>query len=246
MPRILRWKGGYAGDMIMYMMHLSGYKIANVRFLDQVSGDGRVSIDFDHTSGPLTEIQRIALEQRFREHMDQDRLCQQIRSCDDVWIKSHYYTNKFDDITTDILADAQSLPFVISANIHKTDTMKYLRFHPLTSRLRDPEIKIKLAFYNVGKDSMDAEITSACSVNVSAIISGWNRLIESLTDVGVYIDHSCQEFYEHWVENNRQYFPSAIYIDMVNKHDYDWKRLDIAAVERYALLVLSQEKFKIL
>lgn len=244
--RILRWKGGYAGDMIMYMLHLSGHKIANVSFLDQLSVNGRVSVEFSHTTGALTEIQRIALEQRFRDCIDQDKLCQEIASLNDVWIKSHHYTDQFNDITTDILADAQSLSFVMLANIHKTDTMKYLRFHPLASGIQDPEIKVKLAFYNVGKDSMDTQVKSARHISVSDIISGWDPLMQSLRDVDIHISASCLEFYQHWIEHNRQFFPSPNYVSMIKNLDYDWKRSDITTVERYALLVLSQEKFKVL
>jgi len=230
----------------MYMMYLSGCTMGNVKFLDQMSAEGRIELDFSHTAGALSETQKIALEQRFRDHINHDLLGLEITSLDDVWIKSHHYTNQFDAITTDILVDSQSLPFVMSANVAKTDTIKYQRFHPLAARLQDSEIKIKLAWYNVGKDCLDTQVSSARHITVSDVISGWDQLRQHLLGVDIPVDPSCLTFYQHWIENNRRYFPSTDYVDMVKNHDYDWKRSNMSTVERYALLVLSQGKFRIL
>ena len=244
MPRIMRWKGGYAGDMIMRMMQLSGHRIANVRYLGEISDAGRVIVDFSHTSGPLSQIQRIALAQRFRDHVDLDQLTQEITSAGNVWIKSHDYNQRFDDITTDIMVDAASLPFMLYANISKTETLMDQKFHALARKVQDPVLHMNLAFYNVGRDSIDTVVSSSCQITVSHIIAGWDALTHCLDQIDIAIDPSCRQFYNGWQEKNRRYFPSDVYRHMIESADYDWHRSDLPLAERYALLVLSGERFR--
>lgn len=244
--RILRWKGGYGGDMIMYLMHLSGYKIANVIFRDAMDCQGRVTVDFSHVNQALTEIQKIALDRPFRDTIDEDRLIQEITAVDGMWIKSHHYTSLFDSITTDLVVDAKSLPFAIAANIIKTNTMTTKDFHPLAQRVQDPDIKIKLAFYNVGVDMLATLPLTKNQITVSDIISGWHTLEPRLQSLGLQMNRSAQLFYQQWSTNNRQYFASETYAHMVHAHDYDYTQRNLSLSERYALLILSGERFCIL
>jgi len=244
--RILRWKGGYAGDMIMYLMYLSGYKIANVNFQDQISQSGRVIADFSHVNGPLSEIDRISLDQCYRDSVDHDRLVKEIRSLDDVWIKSHYYTDSFDDITTDITVDAASLPFVMSANVYKTDTLKTQTFHPLADRIKDADVKIKLVLYSVGVDSLNTTSAAVSKICVSDLLQGWQTLCAKLDLVDIHLSPKGENFYQDWYKNNQKYFAGAKYRELINKKNHCHDHKDLSIVERYALMILHGQKFQIL
>lgn len=242
----MRWQGGYAGDMIMYMMHLSGYDIINVKFLDQIYQTGRVAVDFSHTSGALSEVDRMALDQSYRDSIDHEKLTQEILALNDSWIKSHYYNKDFDHMTTDIVVDSLSLPFVMAANVCKTQTLNTQRFHPVARYINDADLRFKLALHSVGYNSINTTTSSISQIAVSDIISGWDKIQNQLTDIGLRIDNRCQQFYEKWAKDNQTYFPSTQYVDMIKQKNYNWNCVDLPIHERYALLILSQEKFKIL
>jgi len=244
--RILRWKGGYAGDMIMYLMQLSGYKIANVNFRDRISQSGRVVVDFGHVHGPLSELDRISLDQSYRDSVDHKQLVKEIKSLSDVWVKSHYYNDSFDNITTDITVDAASLPFVMSANVYKTDTLKTQTFHPLADRIKDSDVKIKLALYNVGIDSLSTTSTSVSKICVSDLLQGWQTLCDKLNLVDIHLAPVGQDFYNAWYENNQKYFAGAKYLGLINDKNYCHDHKDLSVSEKYALMVLGGQKFQIL
>jgi len=243
---ILRWKGGFAGDMVMYLMHLSGYKIANVKFCDRISESGKVILDFSHVKSRLSEIDRMALDTHYRDLINHDQLVKEIASLDDVWIKSHYYTDSFDAITTDIVVDAASLPFVISANVYKTNTMSTQAFHPLAKHISDPDVRLKLALYNVGIDALRTTTTSVSKIYVSDLLQGWQTLCDRLDQARIRIGPQAQNFYQHWYERNQQYFASIQYIDMIGKENYDHDHKDLTIAERYALMVLKGQRFQLL
>lgn len=243
--RILRWKGGYAGDMVMCLMHLSGYKIVNVNFLNKISQFGRVIVDSSNVCGALSEIDRISLAKHFRDSLDDDRLAKEIRSLDGGWIKSHYYNNSFDDITTDIGVDPVSLPFVMSANVYKTDTLQTQIFCPIADRVKDADVRIKLALYNVGIDSFNTTSNAVSKISVSDLLQGWNTLCTKLDLVDIHIDPQARHFYQNWLTKNKKYFAGSHFLEAVKNPGYDPDHNDLSLAERYALLVLKGQKFQL-
>lgn len=243
--RILRWKGGYAGDMVMCLMHLSGYKIVNVNFLDKISQSGRVMVDLLDVCGDLSDIDRISLDQHYRDSVHDDQLSKKISSLDSGWIKSHYYNNAFDDITTDITVDPVSLPFVISANVYKTDTLQTQIFCPIADRVTDADIRIKLALYNVGMDSFKTTSNTVSKITVSDLLQGWETLCTKLALVDIHIDPQARYFYQDWVKKNQKYFAGSHYQEAIKNPDYDTDHNNLSLAERYALLVLKGGKFQL-
>lgn len=244
--RILRWKGGYAGDMVMYLMHLSGYKIANVNFLDEISESGRVLIDFDKRSADLSNLDRIARDSHHIDSVDHDRLVHEIEALGSVWIKSHYYHDCFDHITTDITVDTASLPFVMSANVYKTHTLKTQLFHPLADRIKDNDVKLMLALYHVAKDTVDTTSVAISKISVSDMLQGWETLCAKLDLVDIHLDAQAEPFYQTWYHTNQKYFAGARYMESVKNKDYNHNQPGLSMSERYALMVLQGEKFQIL
>lgn len=244
--RILRWKGGYAGDMLLYVMHLSGHRIINVVFRNNISDTGRVEIDFAHTSGDLTAIDRLALN-HCRGTIDHDTLKKEIESLDgDVWIKSHYFCDEFDDITTDITVDAASLPFVMAANVYKTETVTTHDFHRLAGRVKDPDLRAKLALYNVGQDSLNTVTSSESKISISDLIQGWPTLCSRSRCLGIQLDAQAEDFYHHWYDKNKKYFASPSYLDLCHRTETALDHHDLNIIERYALMVLRGQRFRIL
>lgn len=244
--RILRWKGGYAGDMVMYLMHLSGYKIGNVNFCDQILESGRLVVNFDHVDKDLSELDRMALDSDYIDSINHAQLIKEIKSLNDSWIKSHYYNNSFDDITTDITVDPISLPFVMYANVYKTDTLKAQIFHPLVKHIKHADVKIKLALYNVGVDSLSTKSTAISKICVSDLLQGWQTLCKKLEIIDIRLSSKGQNFYENWYSKNQKYFSGTRYLELIRNKDYNYTHKDLSIVERYALMVLNGQKFQIL
>jgi hypothetical protein len=170
----------------------------------------------------------------------------EIKSLNNSWIKSHYYNNSFDDITTDITVDAVSLPFVMYANVYKTNTLKAQMFHPLVKRIKHADVKIKLALYNVGVDSLSTKSTAISKICVSDLLQGWQTLCKKLEIVDIRLSSKGQHFYENWYSKNQKYFSGTRYLELIRSKDYNYTLKDLRIVERYALMVLNGQKFQIL
>jgi hypothetical protein len=132
--RILRWKGGSGGDMILYLKSLSSPgSVINVDF-DCVNAAGKTNVDFSKFNSKIpTELEKIGLHPKtWSDLIDLEKLSTEIDvyqiESTDLWAKSHYYaTDQFDNITVDLVVDPTSLPFVVHSNVVKTDTVDIIR-----------------------------------------------------------------------------------------------------------------------
>ena len=244
--RIMRWKGGYGGDMVLYVMHASGIPVANVNFADGIDPQGRTLVHIPKPHEITREIEKLALHQDNMHTVDRVKLADEIANLGPTWLKSHCYDTFFDDQTVDIQADAAGLPFVIASNIAKTDTLARKSFHQLADKIGDEMILEKLALYNLARDSMNTTTQSPQKILVSQVISGWSVLCAAMTDIGVQLAASGAPFYHAWLQNNGRYLPSRRYLEMIAVQNFDWASQEITLAERYSALVLAGERFRVL
>ena len=134
----------------------------------------------------------------------------------------------------------------MNANLKKTNTAE-TNYNKLTKIIKNKEIAEKYALFNVGKDSLKTKNINKNFLLVTDIIRGdWNYLKEKLKDKGIFIDDDLKELYNEWINKNVIYFPSQTYLKCVIGKNYDYKNNFLPLHERYALMILSNERFKIL
>jgi hypothetical protein len=248
---ILRWKGGYAGDMILKLITESNPAAkSNVHF-KEINQAGKIEIDTsDLKIKTLTELDLIGFNLETSRKLSQKKLkkkLNQLIADTNVWyIKSHYYTmSEFNEFTIDIVADEISLPFIISANLKKCDDSDFYN-KKILKIIKDEKVKEKYSMYNIAKDSQIIVPISNNCIPVSSIISGFDSIKQCLAKHKIFISDDVKNFYQHWYESNTNYLPSQKYIRYVNTKKYQFDDLTLTFYERYSLLVLANEKFKIL
>lgn len=247
---ILRWKGGYGGDTLLNLIMRSNPGAqCNVVF-SSFTDTGAQNIDYSQIiREQLTNVEKLAhvfpgvvvnLDQVYQE------VDQIIDSKEQWFIKSHNYnTPKYNHITVDLVADAVSLPFIVAANISKTETLNF-NYNKVSHIIKDPEIAKKHAMYNVAVDSLVKEEFSTRTIPVSQVLIDWTTLKEKFAKQDIILDDSVKNIYETWLTLNQQYLPSKEYIQAVNEFNYDYSNTKMSLPERYSLMALGGTKFKIL
>jgi hypothetical protein len=246
--KILRWKGGAGGDMILHLKSLSHPgSVVNV-VTKNIGDDGKTAVDFSHIQHDVTEeILKITLY-NWVELVDIEILQQEIQKLHSqnclLWVKSHYYkTDFFNDITVDIVADPVSLPFLVASNIKKTETTT-LDFNKLTGLIPDPQIKYNYATYCVAVDSLGpTDNVGSQKLLLSNIIGGYGTFKKFTDSVGLDINGDFEWLYNQWLEKNQQNLPSQQYQTMVKDKNYDFMNQDLSLFERYSLMALAGSKF---
>lgn len=247
---ILRWKGGAGGDMILLMKNLTDPgSVINVA-LTGINTAGRTQIDYsDLDCNNLSEIQKMSLKQKFVAMINIDCLKQEIDILDrhpkSIWLKSHYFgSDIFNHVTTDLVVDASSLPFVVSSNLDKTDTLTE-NFDPLVSRITDESLRKKYSMFLVGQDCMHNVKNLSCQqILVSTLLSGVENFYESMGNIQLCLDRSVSWVYQDWLDKNLHRLPSQQYLDYVKYQQFNYLDASLDLHERYSLLVLSGDKFK--
>lgn len=246
---ILRWKGGYGGDMLLYIKSLSQPGlVANVVY-QQVDASGKTVVDRSAIDfANLREIDKIASTPVRIEQINKDKLAEEIaqynQQTNTVWLKSHYYdTDIFNNHTLDLVVDPISLPFVILSNVTKTDTLTR-NFDNLVGLITDDSVKLKYCMYMVGKDCLYNLINiSAQQIPVSSLLVDLGTFVQAISKTNLDLDFDFSYVYQHWLDHNRERLPSTRYCDKIMSQDFDFMDPSLSLVERYSLLVLSGNKF---
>lgn len=248
---ILRWKGGYAGDMVLKLITDSDpTSKSNVNF-KEINQTGKVEIDTsDLKIKTLTELDFISSNLEKNRKLSQKKLKKELNRLiadTNVWyIKSHYYAiSEFNEFTIDIVADELSLPFVINAIFKKCGTSDFYN-KKILKIIKDEKVKEKYLIYNIAKDSQIIGSISDNCIPVSSIICGFDSVKQCLAKHGIFISDTAKNFYQRWYEYNINYLPSQKYIGYVNTKNYQFDDLTLTFYERYSLLVLANKNFKIL
>ena len=247
---ILRWKGGFGGDIVLQLVTNSSAVHTNVKFKSSISESGRIQLDFSQLDlDNLQQIDRIALTHPYNSGIDPKLLKQEfdhlIASGQSWWIKSHYYQQDFyNEQIIDIVIDNWLLPFAVAANINKTETLT-TEFNPLVSKITDPFVQYQYSIYNLAKDFVCAYSTNRV-LQLKQILSGWNELQHAMRQFNVDLDDRSRSLYENWLEINKEYFPTASYQQCLQTNNYNIAQRGLTLIEKYCLLVLSDCKFKLL
>jgi hypothetical protein len=248
--KILRWKGGFGGDIILRLAADSSTVHTNVKFKSSMSDQGRIQLDFSHLNlDNLQQIDRIALTQFYNSSIDPELLKQEfdhlIASDQSWWIKSHYYQQDFyKEQIVDIVIDNWLLPFAVAANINKTETLS-TEFNPLVSKITDPFVQYQYSIYSIAKDFVCPYNTNHV-LQLKQILSGWYELKHAMRQFNVDLDDRSRSIYENWLEINKEYFPTASYQQCLQTNNYNTDQSGLTLIEKYCLLVLSDCKFKLL
>jgi len=247
---ILRWKGGYAGDMTLRLI-MDSYPTAktNVKF-KEINEVGSIPMDISHLSTTAaTELDMIGLDLNDYPQFDEKKLekeLDQLVADTDVWyIKNHCYgVEKFNKYTIDIIADELSLPFVAVACLKKCNPQAV--DSKLLKIITDQSVAEKYAMYNIIKDTQIKHDISDRQILVSSIIFNFDIFKQSLAQHGIVLTDSSENFYQQWHLLNKDYLPSQKYIEYINTKNYNFDDLTLTFYERYSLLVLANKKFIVL
>lgn len=247
---ILRWKGGFGGDIVLRLVTESSMVHTNVKFQSAISDQGRIQIDFSQLDlDNLQQIDRIALKEPYNLNIDPVLLKKEfdamIASGQSWWIKSHYYQQDFyQEQIIDIVLDAELLPFAVSANINKTETL-LTEFNQLVSKITDPFVQYQYSIFNLAKDFICPYNTHRV-LQMKQILSGWNVLQKAMGQFNINLVDQCKNLYEDWLESNKKYFPTAAYQRCLQTSNYSVDQPGLTLIEKYCLLALSNSKFKLL
>jgi len=247
--RILRWKGGAGGDMILYLKSLSmPGSVLNVSFTP-MDKNGKTGLDFSKVNllAP-TELEKITLLPTWLDQVNLEKLSDEIlkhqSDVNTVWLKSHYYkTDQFNNITIDIVVDEYSLPFLIAANVSKTNTTK-LDFNPLISKIANNQQKFNYSMYCVAVDCMyNQQNVSKHTIPLSDLLVNVDTFDAVVTQHNIGIDSTFYNIYNDWLCSNLRYMPSLQYRKKVLDKDYNFEDPGLTLAEKYSLLVLAKKKF---
>jgi len=252
---ILRWRGGMCGDTVLKLVLLSNPHLRcqnqyvdstdlvssrpDIKYVSLFEHDqiGKMSLkDFSKVNLELLKTQLDLLEQSSAISGEQ-------------WIlKSHVYDEPSKYRIIDIIANANTMPFVVNANLIKNSSAfdKIYAYHPIISKIKDPEILDKFHMFNMAKDLLSFKNVSHEQLHLEDILGGWDRLSNSLSELGFNVDQNYQPIYQPWLDANKIFMPSQHYQQLVTEQNFDYLCQSLNMYERYCLLALSRNKFKIL
>lgn len=248
--RLMRWKSGAAGDMLLKML-LDSDDIHSQNIYDErLSSTGGAVIDAEFVkSFPYDQISAMSLVGA--ELVDRERLSQQLRLLikdypQKKWLlKTHLYID-FEYPVIDIVVDPWLVPFAVKSSLTKKRRSDNLaqNYHPLIAKIRDQEILHKFDCYNFSWDIIHTEICNHQQILLSKILAGWDNLVECLEGFDFQLLESCRGYYERWLEHNQYYMPSLLFQKMFYARDFDYTNTDLSIEERYCFLVMSGSSFR--
>jgi len=249
--KLLRWTSGMAGDTVLKLLLDSDPSLQSQNKYIALN-DGQSQIDYQYCkSFKYDQIAEMSLMHAF--DVDQTALFEQLQQLEseDVqaqWLlKTHCY---FDFLypVVDITVATEQMPFVVRAGLHKNSRAKNLlpNYHVLASKISDPVILYKFDCFNYAQNLLQTRNYSPDQLALKHILSGWEDFTAALGRVNLKISADCQTYYEQWLEENQRFMPTATYLDQVNLQNFDYNNSELTIEERYCLLALSGQKFKIL
>lgn len=252
--RLLRWLSGYGGDTLLRMILLSTPQLkTNVVFESKIeiadNGSTRTQA-IQLYDNHLTEIYKIASELKITESVNKDKLNEEIQnlisSSAEYFLKSHYYASDIlDELTIDIVADDDTLPFVIEAAINKTKVLSW-DYEDKLKLIKDPEIRKMYTFYVLAQMHSKKNCLNKNQVPITTILSNWDTLCAALHKFNIHLSENVKSIYDDWILKNSGILPSGQYKNYILTKNYHFNDKSLTMAERYSLLVLAQEKFKVL
>jgi hypothetical protein len=248
---LFRWKSGSGGDTVMNIVLQSNPQLqSQIRFLG-LSTSQTVADSVHVKSFPYSEISKMSLLDY--NQVDRALLEQQLNALyqsdpEQHWLlKTHCYLN-FDWPTIDITVRPQMLPFMVKASLAKNSIKANMitQYHPLIEKIQDEQILYKFDCYNLASDSIHSVGKSNMQLTLDSILGRWSSLKTALQQLGFNVSAHCENYYNTWLSNNQKFLPSKQYIKLSSQHCWDHNTPGLSIEERYCLLALSNQKFKLL
>lgn len=253
--KFLRFKPGAGGDTILKLILASNLNLkSQIEYVGCVNG--KTVLDMDALqSFRYLEIALLSLNpsEVVLEKLKQQLLQLQNENKTQQWfLKSHYY-EELDYPIIDIVVTKKMLPFAVKgvtlkniADPTRHNTLK--SYTPLISKIKDKKILHYFNCYNVALDIINVEKIELSNnkIKLENILDNWENLLELLKNVGVTVSEECKTYYEQWIQKNQKYKPSVNYTNLVSNNNFDYTFPELDIEERYCLLALSGQKFKIL
>ena len=162
-------------------------------------------------------------------------------------LKTHCY---FDFLypVIDITVPHQLMPFVVKAGLYKNSRAKNFvpDYHVLASKISDPDLLYKFDCFNYAQHMLQPKNYSNQQISLKSILGGFSSLKYACSQVKLTLSNSCENYYTQWLEQNQQFIPSAGFVELIQAKNFDYNNTDLCIEERYCLLALSKNKFKIL
>jgi hypothetical protein len=243
---ILRWPGGCGGDMLLHLVLQSVPESnTNTQYVGTIHANGANKIDFSKMNkNNLSMIDRIALRPAYIQTVDAVLLEQELNMLTGTWwLKSHYYGKKnYGHLLIDIMPTAEVLPFVVAANINKTETLQ-TDFNQLVAKIHNPELRKHYTIYSLAKHYISLS-GSANQILCSSLIEGWATIKSTMQRFNININDHLYPFYKDWLTANTQYFPGEDYKNLISSKNYDITYPNLNLIEKYCILAISGSKFK--
>ena len=245
---IVRSASGSAADTILRLLSINE---PNAKFNIQFDSLNEVGRSPTHPINDpnIPNCIKLSTNQQIISTIDTKSLLNEInnlRNLDEVYyLKSHYFEEILNDVTIDIVNTHRTLPFMAQSNIYKTTPLQK-HYNKFNLKITDTEIATKYALYNIIKHSLYDKKLSSRQILVENIIGGWEKLSKNLQNLGIVLNPLAQKYYSSWLNLNLKYLPSNKYVQYVDVGNHNYNDTDLNIAERYALLVLSGNKFKIL
>jgi hypothetical protein len=251
----MRWKSGAGGDTVMKILLDSD---PTLHSQNQVVGltNNQTKIDANQVlSFRYSEIAKMSLTSYTQ--VNSGLLNEQLTSLEqeagnERWLlKTHCYFD-FNWPVIDLVAGLATLPFLIKASLIKNSREKNMlgNYHPLITNIKDPKILYKFDCYNLAvnyvNDCILNQKLSHQTLSVENIIGGWQVLSSKLQQLNFYVSDHCRQYYEAWVAQNQSLLPGDVYLNLIATNNLDYATPGLSIEERYCLLALAQQKFKVI
>lgn len=257
---ILRWLGGSGGDTLLYILNEQNNIFTNVSFpnktltiKDSTLTKASINKEYSTFNDPFNRNADPFIN-------DLKNLAKKTKS---FIIKQHFADNDIDrkvGYLADIINigfDYQFLPFVVRANLQKTETLKN-RNHPEKTYLDETLKKITgkltpgqtdaLTIWNLvihNKVTLEKFALSVSPLRLNDFFHDSKRIEKFFKSKGFSLNLDT-EYFSIWKKRNSNLLPSIEYQNYLNNNNFNYKDKELNIVERYVLLALSGKKFQFL
>lgn len=260
---ILRWLGGAGGDTLLQLISEHNDVYMNVetkKIIDRSRGSSPIVGKYDSRYPTLVDLANGRIVDRRKLQNDIYNLS---ISHTTFIIRSHFFDKEFDSSvidmaeTVDLGFGLDFLPFVVRSNINKTLILDRSRdsqrshfdqkLQKISSKLNKEQIRM-LVTWNLIKDNIkrikEFKLDNS-PISTADLFQNIDRLENFFMKRELKIDKESSHLSE-WKNLNAKLLPSPAYQDHLRNSNYDFNDNSLDLVERYILLALANENFRIL
>jgi hypothetical protein len=248
---LLRWKAGSAGDTVLKLLLQSNPDLCSQnQYLNQ-NHTGKTEIDLDFVNNfAYDAVAKMSLIDFAL--VDYQRIEQQLCELDQAYpntrwlLKTHCYYD-FSYPVIDIVVEPELVAFAVKASLTKNSRQcNMIRYqHRLLDQIKDPEVLYKFDCFNMASDILSAK-TSSHTLSLAHVLSGWQGFCNAVQNLGFDVNADCESEYQRWRTLNEKFIPSKQYQELVRAKNFDCQAQGLSLEERYCLLAMSQQRFRIL